>query len=183
MPPAQERIARSPTDDPNRIPPYNQRGVRLAALVGGATNGMIGARGPVVNRSLAPRRSPALRDRVGQHGQVALRRRRRSPSSGRWAVVGFNVSVIVAMLAGGIIAAPVAAWLIRYIPPRPMGVAVAGLLLLTNARELATWGGLASGPWVWAIYAGIIAVVALVVFASRVRALGAASAASEVQLG
>ena len=93
--------------------------------------------------SLAPRCSPALRDRLRQYG-----RSRRGLGVGVLAdrVHGkrraSNVAVVVAMLLGGVIAAPVAAWLIRFVPPRPMGVAVAGLLLLTNARELAAWGGL-----------------------------------------
>src|SRR5262245_26072632 len=34
--------------DPNKMPAFNQGGVRIAALLGGVTNGMIGAWGPVV---------------------------------------------------------------------------------------------------------------------------------------
>jgi hypothetical protein len=74
------------------------------------------------------------------------------------------------MLLGGVVAAPVAAWLIRYVPARPMGIAVAGLLLLTNARDVVAWAGVASGPWVWVIYLGIIAMVVLAFFAPRGRA-------------
>ena len=83
---------------------------------------------------------------------------------------GFNVAIVIAMLVGGVIAAPVAAWLIRYVPARPMGIAVAALLLLTNARELAAWSGLGSGPWVWAIYGAVIAVVIMAIVTSRLRA-------------
>jgi hypothetical protein len=80
------------------------------------------------------------------------------------------------MLLGGVVAAPVAAWMIRYVPPGPMGVAVAGLLLLTNARELIGWGGLRTSPWVWAIYLGIIAMVMVAFVTSRGRASRLAAA-------
>jgi hypothetical protein len=40
-----------------------------------------------------------------------------------------------------------------------MGLAVAALLLLTNARELSTWAGLAAGRW-W-LYATLVVLVAL----------------------
>jgi hypothetical protein len=40
------------------------------------------------------------------------------------------------LLIGGVIAAPIAAWLVRHIPPRVLGSAVGGLIVLTNARTL-----------------------------------------------
>jgi uncharacterized membrane protein YfcA len=83
---------------------------------------------------------------------------------------GFNVTIVIAMLVGGVIAAPVAAWLIRYVPARPMGIAVAALLLITNARELAAWGGLGSTPWVWAIYAAVVTGITIAVVTPRLRA-------------
>jgi uncharacterized membrane protein YfcA len=46
-----------------------------------------------------------------------------------WGIVG-------ALLAGGVIAAPVAAWLVRKLPPRVLGGAVGGLIILTNFRTL-----------------------------------------------
>jgi uncharacterized protein len=70
---------------------------------------------------------------------------------------GIDVGTVVAMLIGGVIGAPVAAWLIRFLPIRALGLSVAGLLLFTNSRELATWGHL--GGVRWMIYAAIIAVV------------------------
>ena len=60
------------------------------------------------------------------------------------------------MLVGGVAAAPLAAMVIRFIPARDIGLAVAALLLVTNTRELASEAGL--GDAVWAIY-GVIAVL------------------------
>ena len=37
---------------------------------------------------------------------------------------------------GGLIAAPIAAWLVRHIPPRVLGSAVGGVIVLTNSRTL-----------------------------------------------
>jgi uncharacterized protein len=160
-----------PASDPNAIPPYDARGVKVAALLGGVTNGMIGAWGPVVTPFLL-HRGVRPRFAIGSVNTAEIAVASVSAFSliaslGRG---GFNVAVVIAMLLGGMVAAPVAAWLIRFVPPRPMGIAVAALLLLTNARELAIWGGFAAEPWAWTLYAGILsAVVALVLWASRTR--------------
>lgn len=45
-------------------------------------------------------------------------------------------SMAVGLLIGGLIAAPIAAWLVRHIPPRLLGSAVGGLIVLTNVRSL-----------------------------------------------
>jgi hypothetical protein len=81
---------------------------------------------------------------------------------------GLDVGVLIAMLTGGIVAAPVAAWVARHVSPRPMGVAVGALLLLTNARELAGWVDLGVERW-WA-YAVIVVVVAAAALRPRLRA-------------
>jgi uncharacterized membrane protein YfcA len=49
---------------------------------------------------------------------------------------GVNFSVAASLLAGGLVAAPVAAWLVRHIPARLLGASVGGLLVLTNLRTL-----------------------------------------------
>jgi uncharacterized membrane protein YfcA len=165
---AQESESSASDGDRNRPPPYDERGVKLAALVGGVTNGMIGAWGPVVTPFLL-HRGVRPRFAIGSvnTAEVAVASASAFSLIASMAGAGVNVAVVVAMLLGGVVAAPVAAWLIRFVPPRPIGMAVGSLLLLTNARDLAAWGGLASGLWVW----GIIGVVALVFFASRVRTL------------
>lgn len=50
---------------------------------------------------------------------------------------GFEERVVVALLVGGVVAAPIAAWLVRKVTPRLLGVAVGGLILLTNTRTMA----------------------------------------------
>lgn len=49
---------------------------------------------------------------------------------------GFLLPVVAALLAGGLLAAPIAAWLVRAVPAQLLGAAVGGLVLLTNARIL-----------------------------------------------
>ncbi|MYR05801.1 TSUP family transporter [Gordonia sp. SID5947] len=49
---------------------------------------------------------------------------------------GINFAWVGAILVGGIIAAPIAAWLVRHIPPRLLGASVGGLIVLTNTRSL-----------------------------------------------
>ena len=60
------------------------------------------------------------------------------------------------LFIGGAIAAPIAAWLVRTIPPRILGSLVGGLIVLTNARTIIGGDGLALGSSaVWGIYAVI----------------------------
>ena len=49
---------------------------------------------------------------------------------------GIDYAWVAALLAGGIVAAPIAAWLVRHIPPRILGSAVGGVIILTNTRTL-----------------------------------------------
>ncbi|MEO3747562.1 sulfite exporter TauE/SafE family protein [Plantactinospora sp. B5E13] len=43
---------------------------------------------------------------------------------------------VAVLLLGGVVAAPIAAWLVRHIPPRILGSAVGGLIIVTNTRTL-----------------------------------------------
>ncbi|WP_432897189.1 sulfite exporter TauE/SafE family protein [Micromonospora matsumotoense] len=47
-----------------------------------------------------------------------------------------NFAWVGALLLGGMIAAPIAAWLVRMVPPRVLGSAVGGVIVLTNTRTL-----------------------------------------------
>ena len=81
---------------------------------------------------------------------------------------GTDPTTVVAMLIGGVIASPIAAWTVRFVPARLLGLLVAGLLLITNARELAIWAGVGGARW--AAYTAIVAVVALAAAAPQIRA-------------
>lgn len=49
---------------------------------------------------------------------------------------GFVWSTVLALLLGGVVAAPVAAWLVRIVPAQLLGAGVGGIIVLTNARTL-----------------------------------------------
>ncbi|WP_328881901.1 sulfite exporter TauE/SafE family protein [Streptomyces sp. NBC_00299] len=51
---------------------------------------------------------------------------------------GIDVMWVAAFLLGGLVAAPLAAWLVRLLPPRVLGSAVGGVIVVTNARTLLT---------------------------------------------
>jgi len=56
-----------------------------------------------------------------------------------WQVVG-------ALLVGGVVAAPIAAYVVRILPTRILGTAVGGLILVTNMRTFLKAVGLSSDP-------------------------------------
>ena len=153
-------------DDAHRQLPSDDRGVLVAGATGGVTNGMIGAWGPVVtpylmHRGLAPRYA------VGSVNTAEVAVASVSVTS-LLAALGrgeLNLSVVAAMLLGGVLAAPVAAWFVRHVPARPMGVSVAALLLLTNARELSTWAELGTSRWL--LYAAVLLAVLLTALLPR----------------
>lgn len=149
-------------------PSFDVPGVKLAAGAGGVTNGLVGAWGPVVTPFLLHRGLPP-RYAIGSvnTAEVAV------------AVVaagsllaslggdsGVELATVLAMLAGGVIATPLAAWAIRFISPRRLGLAVAALLLLTNIRELAGTADL--GAIRWAAYGLGATAVALATLRPRV---------------
>ncbi|MGY1814392.1 sulfite exporter TauE/SafE family protein [Blastococcus sp. SYSU D00820] len=49
---------------------------------------------------------------------------------------GIDFAWVAALLIGGLIAAPIAAWLVRHVPPRLLGSLVGGIIVLTNTRTL-----------------------------------------------
>ncbi|MEU6031868.1 sulfite exporter TauE/SafE family protein [Streptomyces tauricus] len=78
---------------------------------------------------------------------------------------GLNWRWVAAFLIGGLIAAPVAAWLVRLLPPRVLGSAVGGVIVVTNVRTLlkSDWvaapGAVSAGVYVllYALWAGALA--------------------------
>ena len=55
-----------------------------------------------------------------------------------------NTGYLLALLVGGLIAAPVAAWLVRKLPARVLGAAVGGVILVTNTKTFGESIGVAT---------------------------------------
>lgn len=89
---------------------------------------------------------------------------------------GIEWSYAAALLAGGVIAAPIAAWLVRKLAARVLGVAAGGLIVLTNSKTIAEALG-ASGALV-ALLAAVVGVlwVTGIVWAVRQERLARAGA-------
>ena len=49
---------------------------------------------------------------------------------------GINWGYAGALLAGGVVAAPIAAWLVKHLAARVLGTAAGGLIILTNSKTL-----------------------------------------------
>jgi uncharacterized membrane protein YfcA len=80
---------------------------------------------------------------------------------------GIDFGYAGALLVGGVLAAPVAAWLVRRLPARILGVAAGGLIILTNSTTiLGAWGVAGSSL---AIVASLLAFVWVAVIAWAVR--------------
>jgi uncharacterized membrane protein YfcA len=151
------------------LPEWNSRGTAIAAGAGGVTNGMIGAWGPVVtpfllHRGLPPRFAigsvNTAEDAVAVVASGSLLAKLGSS--------GLDIGVVLAMLIGGVLAAPLAAYVIRFLPARGLGVAVAGLLMVTNLRELSTWADLGAVRWV--AYGAVVVVCLAVGLIPSMRA-------------
>ncbi|MET8359640.1 sulfite exporter TauE/SafE family protein [Micromonospora sp. NPDC005171] len=105
---------------------------------------------------------------------------------------GFLLPTVAALLIGGLIAAPLAAWLVRIVPAQLLGAAVGGVIVLTNARTLIRSAEL-DGPTRPALYAllaaGWLAALVLAVRAlrrtrrARAEAVSASAAATTTAAG
>jgi uncharacterized membrane protein YfcA len=91
---------------------------------------------------------------------------------------GINWGFALALLIGGLIAAPIAAVLVRFAPAHVLGVAVGGIILLTNSRTLLKTFEVET-PARFAIYGAIllITVIGLSIATQRTRARKRAAAA------
>jgi hypothetical protein len=99
---------------------------------------------------------------------------------------GVDAVWALGLLAGGLVAAPVAAWLVRHVPPRLLGSLVGGMIILTNTRTLLR------SDWIdapdatrYAVYAVVYAIWAAAVVHSyrqyrKDRALESADAVTAV---
>jgi uncharacterized protein len=91
-----------------------------------------------------------------------------------WQLVG-------ALLVGGLIAAPIAAWIVRILPARIMGTAVGGVILIVNMRTFLEAIGV-SGGLALAIYV-LIVVVWLAALAHSIMVNRREKTSSEVAEG
>ena len=159
---------------------HRTRGVSVAALFGGVTNGLIGAWGPVVTPYLLNRAVPP-RFAIGSvnTAEVAVASASAFSLISSLGVAEVDPFVLLSMLLGGVVAAPLAAWVIRYVPARPMGVAVGILLLVTNAGQLFSWAGFALGPVSAALYIAIV-VLLLLAMQSAARWIASRNASDPV---
>jgi uncharacterized membrane protein YfcA len=172
LPPTQKDVPTEPGSSKKTIQ-YDPRGVKTAAFVGGITNGLIGAWGPVVTPFLL-HRGVRPRYAIGcvNSAEIAVASTAAFSIIGAMGSAGVSGTLVLALLIGGVAAAPLAAWATRRVPTRPMGVAVATLLLLTNAREIMAWSNVGA-PWVWMVYVGILAIsaYALIIYPQRAARL------------
>lgn len=79
------------------------------------------------------------------------------------ATIGFFISLgwqdvnwfwVGTLMAGGLVAAPIAAWLVKIIPSYYLGILVGGCILLTNSRTVVHSIGFSSAG-IYTIYAGV----------------------------
>lgn len=80
---------------------------------------------------------------------------------------GVNWLWVIALMLGGILAAPIAAWLVRKLPSYLLGVLVGGFIILTNSHTLLTFLSI-NNLWLAIIYLVIlIGWVVSIIFALR----------------
>ncbi len=97
---------------------------------------------------------------------------------------GVKAGYVLALLAGGVVAAPLAAYLVRILPPQMLGSLVGGIIVLTNSRTLVRQFEVTGAPAA-AIYLGIVALwVAAIAWSVRTllrdRAEGADAPADDL---
>jgi uncharacterized protein len=80
---------------------------------------------------------------------------------------GINFGYAGALLVGGVIAAPVAAWLVKHMAARVLGVAAGGLIVLTNTKTIAESFGASSSAVIAIAAVVFVAWVSLIVWAVR----------------
>ncbi len=142
------RNAEADASSSGRPPDFNSRGVEVVAAAGGVTNGLVGAWGPVVTPFLLQRGLPP-RYAIGSvnTAEVAVAIVSAASLLTSLGGEGIELGVVLAMLGGGVAAAPLAAYVVRFLPARLLGLGVAGLLLLTQSRELANAFDVPGSRW------------------------------------
>ena len=80
---------------------------------------------------------------------------------------GVRLDYVAALLVGGLVAAPIAAYLVRHMNPRLLGVIVGGFICFTNARTLLAAMGVSDSVFLLVYGAIVAAWAAAVVFVVR----------------
>ncbi|KZO58372.1 permease [Dietzia maris] len=83
---------------------------------------------------------------------------------------GIDWGYALALLIGGVVVAPFAAWLVKHLPARVLGTAAGGLIVVTNARTLLLWAEVpsaATNPILLALVAVWFGLIAWAVLAER----------------
>lgn len=158
---------RPPSGSSARTSPHSARFLAPLGLLGGlvdATGG--GGWGPVATTTLLSRGRTAPRTVVGSVDTaeflVSV-----SASVGfllGLGTAGIDLGVVLALLGGGVLAAPLAAWLVSRLPGQVLGTAVGGLIVSTNIATVLGAAGAGSAVTVAAlvafapVWAGLVAV-------------------------
>ena len=74
-----------------------------------------------------------------------------------------NFPIVLGLAIGGVIAAPIAAWLVSRINPALLGSAIGGIIVLTNSQKLVHYFGI-QWPWSTALYSLIVIAWGALVF-------------------
>jgi uncharacterized protein len=153
-------VQRAPNES-SGPPAFEVHGAAPVAATGGVTNGLVGAWGPVVTPFLLHRGLPP-RYAIGSVNTAEVAVAVVAAGSLLASLGGESIDgwTVLAMLLGGVVGSPLAAWLIRYLPARPLGLAVAALLLVTNIRELAGLVDIGAARWVGYALVGVAVALA-----------------------
>jgi len=173
------RFARPPAPSRRRPPRYSPRFLTLLGLVAGffdATGG--GGWGPISTSTLLAGRESDARKVIGSVDAseflVALSATAGFTLSLGWQ--GINATGALALVIGGIFAAPLAAWAVRMLPTQVLGIAVAAMILLSNGRTLLSSFGI-EVPF-FLMLAGPAAALAVALLQARWRRLARERAAA-----
>jgi uncharacterized protein len=96
---------------------------------------------------------------------------------------GIDYTVVLALMVGGVIAAPFAAYIVRLLPARVLGTGAGGLIIITNARTLLNSVDVAAGVVTTVLIVlavlWMVAIVVAVRSARRERALNESAMVEE----
>lgn len=161
---------RPPRESEARVSPHGRRFLVPVGLVGGfvdATGG--GGWGPVATSTLLTAGRTAPRTVIGS---VSASEFLVTVAASAGFVIGLGHAgidwlAVAGLLVGGVVAAPVAAWLVTRLPATVLGVAVGGLIVLSNLRIVLGSAGVDGVAVPVAHVAVAVVSVALVVMAAR----------------